>query len=388
MKGKLKRFVKSNPFLFWLYESCFQRPIINLFNSNHNRKVLFSYSTYHFSKKSYLGHSNYQESSIIASIFDSLKYQVDVVNNNKFTGLDLGSYDIIFGEGLPLFQAVEGKKSGCLTIYYGTGSHPFHCTEESNKRLISFYQANSYLALSSLRTSDWRWGVAASLCDNVICIGNEDTKNSFLTNGTNSVFCIDPSFHKRDDSKGIVESKNYDTCRKTVLWLGSYGLLHKGLDLAVEAFRQRPDWTLHVCGHTSLESDFIKVLDTPHNVIVHGFLNVLSDEFKVILEDSAFVILPSCSEGTATAVLTAVGNGGLIPLVTKECGFDVDDFGFKIQLSVADIVHQLDQIDELDSLSIKSLSINGHSIVNDRYTAGNYREKLEENITKILNGCK
>jgi len=41
------------------------------------------------------------------------------------------------------------------------------------------------------------------------------------------------------------------------------------------------------------------------------------------MKECSFVILSSCAEGCATAVITAMGNGGLIPLVSKQCGVDI-----------------------------------------------------------------
>ncbi|WP_413490529.1 glycosyltransferase [Shewanella baltica] len=375
--------VKKNKTLLKFYELCFQKDIINLFDSKFNKKVLFSYSTYHFNKNNYLSHSNYQESNTIAAIFDEIGFRVDIVNNNRLTKLDISSYDIVFGEGLPLYQAISLENSP-KTIYYGTGSHPFHCTEQSYKRLISFYHKYSFMALSSLRTSDTRWGLAASMADAVICIGNDVTKSTFTARGANHVYTVDPTYHPRPDAKTIGHSKNFDECRKTMLWFGSYGLLHKGLDLAVEAFKNHPDWTLHICGYTPAEKEFLDALELPSNAIVHGFINVFDDEFKTLASKCGFVLLPSCSEGTATAVITAVGNGAMIPVVTKECGYDVGSSGYIIELSADDIERQLVELDQLESSHLKEFAIAAQLAALDRYTIDKFDTRIRMSLAEII----
>lgn len=383
MISKFKSILKSNKVILNTYEYFFQRDIINLFSSSCSQRVLISYSTYHFNKKSYTSHSNYQESKVIADIFNRMGYQVDVTNNNKITKLDLSQYDVIFGEGLPLYQALE-YDTKAIKIYYGTGSHPFHCTQSSYSRLIDFHKKNKFLAASSLRVSDARWGVAASLADAVICIGNENTKKTFLLNGSKNVHTITPTFHKREDSESIGKSRDFKTCRKTMLWFGSYGLLHKGLDLAVEAIKKNPEWTLHICGYTPTEKEFLDALSLPINAIVHGFIDVYSDEFKALASECCFVLLPSCSEGTATAVITAIGNGAMLPIVTKECGYDVNTEGFIIELSVESIESELKKINKMSVQELKELSLQGQHAAIKKYTLENFKLQMEANIRAVL----
>jgi len=69
MLKKIKSILKSSTFTLWLYEFFFQKPIINLYKASYSKKVLFSYSTYHFNKGEYKAHSNYQESHVIKKYF-------------------------------------------------------------------------------------------------------------------------------------------------------------------------------------------------------------------------------------------------------------------------------------------------------------------------------
>lgn len=377
----VKMLLKQNKLILWLYESLFQRPIYNLYKKEHSKKVLISYSTYHFKKSNYLSHSNYQESKIIADIFDELGFQVDVINNNKPFSGDFCKYDVIFGEGVPLFQA---SHKDCFRIYYGTGSHPLHCTNSSISRLVEFSNKYPILPTNSLRVFSSDWAIAASVANAVICIGNEKTRQTFVDNGVRTVLTVDPSFHPVQNAAEILANKNIISVRKTALWFGSYGLLHKGLDLAVEAFRDNPDWTLHVCGHTEAEKDLIELINPPRNVKIHGFLDISSDYFRSLALECGFVILPSCSEGTATAVLTAVGNGAMIPIVSDECGFDIEEFGFSVQLNKDSISNKMKTINSIPDSNLFEMAEEAYSEVNRRYTLKNFSEKMRSNIRETL----
>lgn len=381
--NKIKQKLKKIKLIKKIYEMAFQRPIYNYFGTNYKKKMLFSYSTYHFNKSNYTSHSNYQESKLIATIFDRLGYQVDIINNDRKHSACLEEYEVIFGEGIPMYQAVESNVNATV-IYYGTGSHPWQCSNSSLSRVVDFYKIHKVSALRSARINDYRWGLAATMADYVICIGNETTRETFIENGAKVVFPLDPTFIERTDNECFVENKNMNEAKKHALWFGSYGLLHKGLDIAIEAFRAKPDWTLHVCGYTAAEEKILRTINPPSNVIIHGFVNVLSDSFKKIAMQCGFVILPSCSEGTATAIITAVGNGAMIPIVTAECGFDIEDFGFNIKLNKESVIDTMISIDTMPEDVLQQMAISANTAIRERYTLDKFETNIESHINKLL----
>ena len=98
-----------------------------------------------------------------------------IYNNNREYKIDFDKYAIVFGEGIPMFQAIQ-QNTHAISIYYATGSHPWQCSASSLNRVIDYYK---FLALESTR-----WGLAASLSDAVIVIGNDNTKKTFEDNGS------------------------------------------------------------------------------------------------------------------------------------------------------------------------------------------------------------
>ena len=55
------------------------------------------------------------------------------------------------------------------------------------------------------------------------------------------------------------EAKDFEACRTRFLWLGSRGMVFKGLDLVLDAFVQMPEYHLTVCGPVAKEKDFEQV---------------------------------------------------------------------------------------------------------------------------------
>ena len=57
------------------------------------------------------------------------------------------------------------------------------------------------------------------------------------------------------------------------------------------------------------------------DAVQSGWISSLAkyiDKFEEILLSCSFAIFPSCSEGGCPSTLTVIGNGGLIPIITKE----------------------------------------------------------------------
>jgi len=121
-------------------------------------------------------------------------------------------------------------------------------------------------------------------------------------------------------------------------------LIHKGLDLLLEVFKDSPDLHLHVCGPIDDEPEFkacfYDELYKRKNIHTYGFIDLRSDVFDYLMKTCAFVIFPSCSEGGAASVVNVMGNGGLVPVVTRESSVSINDYGIEINDCKAEEVAQ------------------------------------------------
>jgi glycosyltransferase involved in cell wall biosynthesis len=114
------------------------------------------------------------------------------------------------------------------------------------------------------------------------------------------------------------------------MWLGSGGLVRKGLDLALEAFAGMPDFHLTVCGPVSNEEDFERAYKTElydlANIHTVGWVDLGSPKFLDLMRHCVALVYPSSCEGQCGGVITALA-GSLIPIISYESGVDVHDFG-------------------------------------------------------------
>lgn len=126
--------------------------------------------------------------------------------------------------------------------------------------------------------------------------------------------------------------KDFANARTRFLWFGSHGLVHKGLDLVLEAFARAPELSLTVAGPVGAEPDFAALyrreLSLP-NVRVIDWIETHSPQFAGLLAAHAAIVYPSCAEGGGGSVITCL-HGGLLPIVTREASVDVGDFGVEL----------------------------------------------------------
>lgn len=295
------------------------RPIFNVFRTGYKKRVLISYITLPFKRKS-LSHSNFFEVTAAARIFNDLEYVVDVMHyEGRIPSLE--GYDAIYGFGDVFQRHFERPGAEAKTIYYGAGMHVCHQNNVTLKRVKDVRRKKSVWLCQSGRYVEKAWTHQTVLSDGIIALGNDACAETYRKHYDGPVLSCPAPFFQTLDYKEVMLKRN-GGARNSYLWFGSSGLIHKGLDLCLEYFQSRPDLELHVCGHLFQEPDFVRAyyseLFESSNIHVHGFVNVQSEKFQQILEACTFVVFPSCSEGGSASVLTAIGNGALIPVVSRE----------------------------------------------------------------------
>ncbi len=295
--------------------------ILNYYSTNYDKNALLSYITLPF-KKQYIYHTNCYEARSWAKILFELGYNVDIIDFRRERKLELAKYDLILGFG-DVFQTYfeSNINKHITTIYYGGGMHVCHQNHASLNRVKDVYHKRNVWLGKSARFVEKTWSHQTTLVDAIIALGNNVCADSYRKYYDGRVYSLACLFFKTQNAEEIIKNRSKEA-NKSFLWFGSAGLVHKGLDLLLDYFYKNTDLTLHICGLINNEREFVNVyknelFNTP-NIIVHGFIDIASDTFCDILKSSSFVILPSCSEGGAPSVLTAIGNGGLIPIITKE----------------------------------------------------------------------
>lgn len=362
------------------------RPIYNYFKSDHSKRVLISYILNPFKKQS-KSHTNFFEAITAAEIFNDLGYQVDIVHYEQVCKV-LEGYDLIygFGETLEYFYA---KKFNPKTkvINYSTGMHQFLQNVKTMQRVKDVYAKKGIWLINSARLTDKSWFRQIVLSDAVIALGNEAVRESFEPYYKKNIYLLNSPFYLVKNYSRILDNKEPDA-HNHFIWFGSSGMVHKGLDLCLEFFSQNKRLTLHVCGPVAADKQFIKAfrkeLFETSNIILHGFVDIESEKFERLLETSYFAIFPSCSEGGSPSLLTLIGNGGLVALLTPHCSITVPHALTINGFSFNEVEHAVKASQKIDIDQLKDFARENAEYVRVENSQERYRHELRKIIEQVI----
>ena len=364
----------------------------NVFKSKHTKRVLLSYITTPFEGGTdKITHTNWLECYTAAQIFDELGYRVDVAHcMSKGNGIDYDKYEVVYGFGRLQEQSFYAKHPERIKrIHYGTGCSPRYSDKVASLRVREVWGKKGFLLPRAIRIAPNSWVLQRTLSDCIIPLGNKYTENTYREENPNGVFCRLHCFYY--DMYDIdVNKKVFEKGKKNLLWFGSSGALHKGLDRAIEAVKRCPDITLHVCGFNPQETDFHQryqeELDNKHSQIVnHGFVKMDTDKFKEIMNLCGAVVFPSLSEGSAPAVLNVIANGGLIPIISSACGLDFEDERFVFDpITTENVIKMIKEYQHLTESEWRRLSSQYKDEVRKKYSYDNYKKNLTNIIQKAI----
>ena len=369
----------------FIIKKIINRPLINIFNSTNSKRVLISYITHPF-KKQRLVHTNYYEVTTAAKIFHDLGYQVDVVNfQYKYKKIE--GYDIIygFGETLEYFYANKFNVKTKI-ISYSTGMHQFFQNVQTLQRVKNVQSNKKVWLINSARLTDFSWYRQAIFSDAIITLGNIEVKKTFDPFYKGDLYPLDAPFYKIRDYQKIV--KKHSQAHKSYVWFGSSGLVHKGLDLCLEFFKRRPDLLLHVCGPIKNEPEFVALyqdeLFHTENIHTHGLVDISSAKFDEILKSSYFAIFPSCSEGGGVSLLTVIGNGAMIPVMTKAASVDMPNAFYINELTVEGIETAVNESQTVYQEQVVRKAQENAEFVIKNNSLDKYRTNLKKIIEQVL----
>lgn len=264
----------------------------------------------------------------MAGVFLDLGFDVDVVDWNDASFVPQKPYAIVVDihNGLERFQ--PHLRPDCLKLMHITGAHWLFQNHAEYERLLGLFRRRG-VSLQPRRIVSPSSG--SELCDGATMLGNDFTRSTFGSY-QNKITLIPGSSAVVFDR--VLTERNVAQARLHCLWLGSSGMVHKGLDLVLEAFAKMPDFELHVCGPVESETDFQRCyqreLYQTRNIHTIGWVDVGSPKFYETLRQCLFLVYPSCSEGQAGSVLTCL-HGGLIPIASRACGVDIEAFGYPLE---------------------------------------------------------
>ena len=299
-------------------------PINNVNHTKYNKNCLLSYiKEPFFDSKNANVHQNRWQVKEIARIFGDFGYNVDVIEYNVDKVFLKKKYDFVFdilAKETPVYK--DRLNENAKRIIYFTGSE----TEFANQaELIRIKAAEER---RGVKLQPRRQAPPIHKCvedyDCAVMIGNDYNLATYSKFKLKKPKLIPNTGYDFDFKFDADKKKN-----NNFLFFGSSGCVHKGLDLLLEVFSEEDfPARLYVCGVFESELDFKaayeKELYHTKNIKPVGFLDLNSDTFKSLADECSYVIMPSCSEGQAGAITTLM-SAGIIPICSKECGFEDDE---------------------------------------------------------------
>lgn len=325
-------------------------------------------------------HTSNYESSVIVSVLSSLGFSVDVVNcyddpEIVVDELNHYSYDLIMGFGEIFYQLAKLQPSSKKVIYITEGEPKFSSIKENER--LDYYKERHGKAYPLVRSGKYYTEKHLSIADKMIVLGD---RNQFLhynipiyelfpTGLLNRKFSFS-KFEKNDEMR--------------FLWFGSSGLVHKGLDILLEAFSGLPNsfnCSLTVYGASKNEMKYLNKIDNAR-IKIKSRIDVSSREFLEVARTHQYIFSTSCSEANSTSILTGMLHG-IIPVVMKNAGMDriggnvvyLEDFKLDyVQSKIKSLVKNYD-VNRVNRMRLENLDF-----ANENFCLRQYKK----NINKIL----
>lgn len=273
-----------------------------------------------------------------AMLFTDLGYSVDVVHFLNHGFIPEKDYDVFFDVGWNMERMVPLLDTRCLKLLHITTAHPFFNNVAELKRLTELQQRRGISLLP--RRQIWRMNRAIEYADYATILGNDFAVNTYKFAGK--------AIHRVPSSAPLLypwpENKNFESCREHFIWFAGCGLVHKGLDLLLEAFAAMPEYHLWVCGSVEDERDFAdayhRELYGTNNIHVLGWMDLNDPRLLDVMHKCVSLLHPSCSECGGSAVVTSM-HAGLIPIVSYESSVDVNpDCGVVLKKSTIEEIQE------------------------------------------------
>ena len=327
----------------------------------------------------YLYHQNLTQCKQIAQTLGEAGYIVDVtdIRNNKFKSLH--KYDLLLSHRKEINDIGNYFNENCKNLFLATGLNKTVHNENLKKRINNLENRRS-IKLNIPMYSEYR--PYLKRVQAIISFGNCAIGNTWK----GIVNCPVYTFNNYGFKNTKFIKKDYNKARYNFLFLGSNHQVSKGLDLLLEIFPKHSNLNLYICSRFKADREFCRIynkeLYKTKNIKPVGWIIINSKEFYNLVKKCAYVILPSCAEGQPGSVVQCM-HTGMIPVVTKECGIDTEDFG---------ITFKNDSIEEIEKVVLelcqkqedwcKEKSIKTKKIAESKYSeeafVNRWREILKE----------
>lgn len=353
---------------------------------NSKGRVLLAYFTEPFllpgDSRILKSHAHFEESHLIAETFLEMGYTVDVIDYRNHKFIPNQSYAFLVSARTHFEIFSDRLNKDCIKISHLETAHWLFNNSAVYRRCINLLKRRNIALGSRSKQIEYNWAIENS--DFAVVLGNSFTKSTYEY-ANKSIFTINNFSVVQFDRP---DNKDFDKVRNIYIWLGSDGMIHKGLDLVLEAFFELPDHELIVCGPVDKDRMFAKAyrkeLYETKNIITKGWIDVSSQEFKDICKNAVGMVYPSASEGQAGSVVTCM-HAGLIPIISYETGVDLQDNGVILkECTVGTIKDEITKVSGYPADRLRDMAMKTWELATTVHSREYYREKYKAIIEEIM----
>ena len=330
-------------------------------------------------------HTHFWESRAMGEVLAGLGFEVEVLHWTNRTFLPSGPCDLLVDVRLNLERLAPLVPPGCVKVMHIETGHPSFYNPAQRARLAALAARRGIELAPFKLLAENR---AIEHADAATILGNEATQATYRFAGRPlyPVPISQPLLYP------FPEGKDFAAARRRFLWFGSGGMVHKGLDLVLDAFAGLPDLHLTVCGpverERAFESAYARELYATPNIHAHGWIDVAGPEFPDLARRTLALVYPSCSEGQNGGTVTCL-HAGLLAVVTPEVGVDVDpSFGLLLAEPTVEAIRAAAvELSRRDPDGLAAMARRAWEFARERHTrerfAAGYRRAMVEILERF-----
>lgn len=326
-------------------------------------------------------HNHFVEATLIAEVLLEQGYAVDFIDYRNRWFSPRTRYDILISPRVHFESLAARMQPDCIKIVHLETNHWLYNNHSALSRLEDVLNGRGVALSSYARIEENR---AIEAADYATLLGNSFVHDHYAYAGKTVFQLPNPGSMTFDWDR----DKDFAACRTRFLWFGSRGLVHKGLDLALEAFARMPDLHLTVCGPIAADRHFREAFrkelyDTP-NIRLHGWVDVGGPDFAALARTTVAHVYPSCADACAGSVVNCM-HAGLIPLATVQSGIDIrPSFGIQLsEISVEAVQGAARHVSGLTSDRLKSMARASWEEATREYSRDRYKAALSAVLQRI-----
>lgn len=363
-----------------------ENSIINLYHTHYDKHVLISYILTPFQRIDVVTHQNYRTSHIVAETFRNLGYNVDIVDySNKNIVIDYNRYAVIFGMGDNFERSFYETNRNIPRVHLVTGAHDDLHNAMSLKSVEDFYRLSGIWLANEANVLNTCNYYAAYNADFAIILAHGYVFDDYKKRFVNKLYSLN------NNLLGVfsgLKAKTAETRTTNFLFLSGGKQITKGLHLLMEVARQRKELNFYVVvPHINevLLSHYADLLCPGSNVFLFKSLMMDSKEMHEIIEACSYSLAPSYIDGLPGGTIEPM-SAGLIPIVTKNCGFPTEKFIIEMEdLTIASLHQAVDTVLQLDDPEYVELSNMAKQYALVNFSAENVKKELGHILEEALN---